>query len=180
MLDSTSNADAIKVSLPLKPNGQVGWVARESVELSTIKHQVLVDLNDDTVTVWDGSYVLSHSEAVTGTQWTPTPPGIFFMRDVIHTGNPGGAYGTHILALSAFSEVLDSFAGGLPAIAIHGTNQPDTMGQERSNGCVRLPNDIIGLLADELPLGTPVTVVRSKSLPGFASSAEPNPRVGFY
>jgi lipoprotein-anchoring transpeptidase ErfK/SrfK len=63
--------------------------------------------------------------------------------------------------------VLDSFAGALPAIAIHGTNRPDTMGQERSNGCVRVPNELVELLATDLPLGTPVTIVSSKTTLGF-------------
>jgi lipoprotein-anchoring transpeptidase ErfK/SrfK len=55
--------------------------------------------------------------------------------------------------------VLDMFDGGLPEIAIHGTNQPELMGQARSNGCIRLPNDAIQRLAEVVPLGTPVEIV---------------------
>jgi len=175
VLDSTTHPSAIQISLPIKPNGQTGWISRDAVDLSSIEHQVLVNLEHDSVTVWDGDKVMTHMPAVTGTAWTPTPTGIFYMRDVIRRNNPDGAYGSHILALSGYSEVLDSFAGGLPAIAIHGTNKPDTMGQERSNGCVRLPNEVIEQLADNLPLGTPVTIVSSTTSPGFGQLSD---RVG--
>ncbi|MDH3292904.1 MAG: L,D-transpeptidase [Acidimicrobiia bacterium] len=172
VLDSSSHRDAVQVSLPVKPNGQTGWIARSVLELWPIEHQVLVNLDQDSVTVWDGDQVVSHSQAATGTAWTPTPTGIFFVRDVIPQVNPNGAYGSHILALSGFSDVLDSFAGGLPAIALHGTNRPDTMGQERTNGCVRLTNDIIEVLAADLPLGTPVTIVNSATSLGFGSTTD--------
>ena len=171
-LDSSSHPDAVQVSLPVMPNGQTGWIPRESIELSTISHQILINLDEDLVTVWDGDEVIVHSPAVTGTPWTPTPAGIFYLRDVIPQADPNGVYGTNILALSGFSEVLDSFGGGLPAIAIHGTNRPDTMGEERSNGCVRLPNDLIDLLADDLPLGTPVTIIDSTRSLGFGQVAD--------
>ena len=72
--------------------------------------------------------------------------------------SPNGAYGPWILATSAYSEALDEFDGGLPVIAFHGTNQPDLIGSAASNGCVRMPNDVVDLLADTMPAGTPVTI----------------------
>jgi hypothetical protein len=42
---------------------------------------------------------------------------------------------------------------------LHGTNNPDQVGQNISNGCVRVPNDIIEQIAAQAPLGTPVTIV---------------------
>ena len=32
------------------------------------------------------------------------------------------------------------------------------MGQDVSNGCIRLPNDKIQMLADTIPMGTPIDV----------------------
>jgi lipoprotein-anchoring transpeptidase ErfK/SrfK len=49
--------------------------------------------------------------------------------------------------------------GGLPAIAIHGTNQPGLIGEEVSNGCVGIPNELLEPLAETVPLGTPVSIV---------------------
>lgn len=159
VVDADSDPEFVQVSLPSMPNGQIGWVKRNEVELSVIDHQVLVDLGERTVTVWHNDEIISDTRAVTGAPATPTPLGVFFVRDIIERADAGGAYGPYILALSGFSETLTSFNGGLPAIAIHGTNNPGLMGEERSNGCVRVPNDIIEYLARKVPLGTPVTIV---------------------
>jgi lipoprotein-anchoring transpeptidase ErfK/SrfK len=60
------------------------------------------------------------------------------------------------LAVSAYSETLDVFDNGVPVIALHGTSRPDLLGQAVSNGCIRVPNDVIQQLADTVPQGTPV------------------------
>ncbi len=158
VVDQTSSDEWIKVSLPVKPNGQEGWIPRDEVEITPVNHRALVDLSDDSLTVWDGDEIIVNTKAVTGKPSTPTPFGQFYVRDIIAQDNPSGAYGPYILALSGFSEVLETFNGGLPALAIHGTNNPNQIGTERSSGCVRIPNELITLLADSVPLGTPVTV----------------------
>lgn len=42
--------------------------------------------------------------------------------------------------------------------ALHGTNQPASVGQAVSHGCVRLRNEDIGLLYDRVTVGTPVYI----------------------
>lgn len=42
---------------------------------------------------------------------------------------------------------------------IHGTTQPDTIGQAKSNGCFRMVNDHVKDLYDRVPVGTRVTVI---------------------
>lgn len=42
--------------------------------------------------------------------------------------------------------------------AIHGTNQPATIGHSVSHGCIRLRNDDIQALYDMVPVGTPVYI----------------------
>ncbi len=149
----------VRVSLPLKPNGQQGWIPRSQVTITPVEHRAVVDLANHAVTVWEGDDVVLQTRAVTGTPSTPTPLGLFYVRDIIEKADTSGPYGPRIVALSGFSEAMDSFGGGLPAIAIHGTNRPELIGQERSNGCVRIPNDLITELAEIVPLGTPVTIV---------------------
>ena len=62
--------------------------------------------------------------------------------------------------LSGFSNVLESFNGGTGVIGIHGTNEPDKVGTDVSSGCIRLHNDAITRMVEEigLPLGTPVEI----------------------
>jgi len=60
--------------------------------------------------------------------------------------------------LSGFSEVLGQFGTGDGQIALHGTSDTSSLGQEISHGCVRLNNQAITMLARLLPLGTPVII----------------------
>ena len=88
----------------------------------------------------------------------PDPARHVFVND--HVAG-SGSYGSHILSLSAYSETLETFNGGVPVIAIHGTNRPDLIDGAHSNGCVRVTNDIVTQLKGMLPVGTPVQIVRT-------------------
>ncbi len=48
---------------------------------------------------------------------------------------------------------------GWPAYLIHGTNQPYGVGRRVSLGCIRMYPERVEALYDEVPVGTPVTVV---------------------
>ncbi|MGH1491378.1 MAG: L,D-transpeptidase family protein [Acidimicrobiales bacterium] len=159
VVDQTSSEEYVKVALPVMPNGQEGWVPRSQVEITKVQHRALVDLSAHMVTVWDADGVAVMTKAVTGADATPTPLGTFYVRDIVTQPEPEGSFGPYVLALSGFSEVLETFDGGLPALAIHGTDIPSQIGSGRSAGCIRIPNDLITILAESVPLGTPVTVV---------------------
>lgn len=90
---------------------------------------------------------------------TPTPPGIYYVTDPVDLQiNPTSVYGAYAIGLSGFSEVLDSFDGGPPQLAIHGTPNPEQMGQDISNGCIRLPDEVVLAVAEHVELGTPVHI----------------------
>ena len=92
-----------------------------------------------------------------GPSWYPTPR----MREAkpwlpqrIPTGaaNP---LGTHALYL------------GWPTFLIHGSNKPWGIGRRVSSGCMRMyPEDIVSLF-DQVPTGTPVTIVDQPILVGW-------------
>lgn len=46
-------------------------------------------------------------------------------------------------------------------VMIHGTNQPKSIGQRASHGCIRLPNDMLALLWKEVEVGTEVYIFDS-------------------
>ena len=117
-----------------------------------------VDLSARSVTVWDGDDVIAETGAVIGASRSPTPVGSFFVNDLVEKWE-GSAFGPYILSLSAFSEALETFAGGIPVIAIHGTNRPELIGGAHSNGCIRIPNEVVTFLAESVPMGTPVEIV---------------------
>ena len=151
--------DWLKVLLPMRPNNSTGWIRATDVNLSDVPYEIRVSLEEHMLRMFkDGQEVLS-SPVVIGAPNTPTPLGTFYITDPVDLkASPNGAYGAYALGLSGYSEVLFSFNGGPGQIAVHGTNNPSQVGQNISNGCVRVPNDIIVQIADQAPLGTPVII----------------------
>jgi lipoprotein-anchoring transpeptidase ErfK/SrfK len=68
-----------------------------------------------------------------------------------------GPYGPGALGISAFSNVLTGWTQGGP-IAIHGTDEPWSIGHAVSNGCIRLPNATLLRVFRMAVAGTPVII----------------------
>ncbi len=151
--------DWVKVQLPIRPNGSEGWINTEDYALGETYMRAEVDLANTAVRVYDGEQLVAETQAAIGTEETPTPIGTFYVA-AKRRNPPQELYlGEWAVILSSFSEVLETFSGGLPVIAIHGTNFPEAeLGEALSNGCVRVPNDVMQFLAEHLPLGSPVVV----------------------
>lgn len=159
LLVEEQQGDWIKVRLPVRPNHRSGWIPASSVTLESLDLAVYVDLQTRTLSVRSGQDIVVRSPIAIGTADNPTPIGTFYVTDKLETPDPAGGYGPYAIGLSGHSETLTEFAGGDGQIGIHGTNDPGTIGQAVSHGCVRLPNDVIEQLASLLPLGTPVHIV---------------------
>ena len=155
--DRTPDGEWIEVQIPVRPNGTHGWIRSSDAELSSHFVRARVDLTDRVVQVWDGDELIAETGAVVGKASTPTPVGTFFVNDLVEKFE-GSAYGPYILSLSGFSEALETFGGGIPVIAIHGTNRPELVGGAHSNGCIRVPNEVVRFLAATVPMGTPVEI----------------------
>jgi len=143
--------------VPARPNGAEGWIRSSDVVLSSIGTHVEIDVGQRKLRAYRGSQLLAETSVVVGKNSTQTPRGHFFVTDY-EKKRRGTAYGPWILPLSAYSQALDEFDGGVPVIAMHGTNRPDLLGSAASNGCIRMPDDVIQLLRDNLPQGTPVDI----------------------
>ena len=105
--------------------------------------------------------------------WTPTPDMIRRMPIYAHyaSGLPGGINNPlGARALYLYRNGRDSY------FRLHGTNEPDTIGQRVSSGCIRLFNHDIIDLYNRAPVGTPVVVLQE----GEAMRAEAGPEVGGY
>jgi lipoprotein-anchoring transpeptidase ErfK/SrfK len=147
----------VQVMLPIRPNGSTGWVRASSVTLSTVPDVLDVDVAAHRLT-WGrhGDVVLSVA-AATGAPSSLTPLGTFFVTDVLPE-DPGGAYGAWLLALDGHSDAFTEFDGGDARIAIHGTNDPSSIGRAASFGCVRVDADTLARLAAAIAPGTPVVI----------------------
>jgi lipoprotein-anchoring transpeptidase ErfK/SrfK len=142
----------------MEPNESTGWVRARDVSLSTTTYRILVDKSANRLTVFDGERTVVRETVAVGTGGTPTPIGHFYITILVEPPDPGGAYGPYAYGLSAYSEVLNTFAGGDGQVAIHGTNDPSSIGQDVSHGCIRMDNRAITRLTRFLPLGTPVDI----------------------
>lgn len=156
--DGTPEDAWVEVQLPIRPNGQTGWIDASLYTFSQTTIRAEVNLSQRSVIVYDGNDIIAQTSAVIGSSATPTPLGTFFITAKRQNPPEESYIGPWALALSAFSEVHETFGGGLPVIAIHGTNRPDQVGEARSNGCLRIPNNVVTLLAELVPLGAPVII----------------------
>jgi hypothetical protein len=145
------------VELPLKPNGVTGYVRASDVEVGRVRTRIAVDLSARRLEFFrNGNPVLTTTVAI-GTSATPTPIGRFYVNQRLIPSDPEGPFGPAALGISAFSNVLTGWTQGGP-VAIHGTNEPWSLGHAASNGCIRVRNDVVRRLFRWTLAGTPVVV----------------------
>jgi hypothetical protein len=148
----------LEVRLPVRPNGSTGWIRTDDVELFSDPYRIEVDTDRFQLTVFEHDRAVLTTEIGVGKGDSPTPLGDFFIVELLEAEAPDELYGPYAFGLSGFSSALETFAGGLPVIGIHGTNRPDLIGSRVSLGCIRVPNAVITELAHMIPLGTPVRI----------------------
>lgn len=151
MLVRTQREGWIQVHLPVRPNGTSGWVRSSDVTLSQHDYRIDVELSAHRLTVYRGDDVVLAEPVGIGTTDTPTPGGVFYLKELLQPPDPNGLYGPYAYGLSGFSNQLTSFAGGDAVIGIHGTNDPSSLGRDVSSGCIRMSNEAITALAAILP-----------------------------
>jgi lipoprotein-anchoring transpeptidase ErfK/SrfK len=145
------------VQLPLKPNGTTAFVRARALEVQTVATRVLVDVSDRRLTLYrNGKVELSATVAV-GSPGTPTPTGRYYVNQRLIPADTSGPFGPGAIGISAFSNVLTGWVQGGP-VAIHGTNEPWSIGHAVSNGCIRLPNATLRRVFREAVAGTPVII----------------------
>lgn len=156
---TSAPADWHQVLLPIRPNGAIGWVPAESVEVTHTTFRIFIELEDRRILVEENGVEVFTTFVAIGTEDDPTPIGATYVTELIQTLTPDGAYGPFAFGLALHSDTLTEFAGGPGQVGVHGTNQPDLIGQRVSHGCVRLTNeDIVALVELGLPLAVPVFI----------------------
>jgi lipoprotein-anchoring transpeptidase ErfK/SrfK len=160
-LVATVKGGRLQVLLPTRPNLSRGWISASAVRLVFNPYRLEVHLSQHQLTIWrSGRLVQRYPVGVGRRAVTPTPAGLYYITELLKQPDPGGEYGPYAFGISAHSNVLHEFAGGNGEIGIHGTNQPWLVGGDVSHGCIRVRNDVVTRLANELPLGTPVQIAR--------------------
>jgi hypothetical protein len=133
-----------RIRLAGRPNGRTGWVRADGLEWRrSVRRTVLaIDLSQRRLRVRrHGRRTRSFPIAV-GAPSTPTPTGNFYLAAAWRPSEP--LYGAWAIETSAGAVITDWPGGGV--IGIHGTNQPQLIGQAVSHGCIRMRNHDIRAL----------------------------------
>ena len=150
------------VELFAKTNNIKGDAVRAGMKLKvpTVRFSIVVDKSQNILTLKADGDVFKTYRVSTGKSATPTPAGTFKItnkivdppwyppgRKAIPSGDPKNVLGSRWLGLSE------------PSYGLHGTIDPDSIGQSVTEGCVRLKNADVEELYSIVPEGTEVVIV---------------------
>jgi lipoprotein-anchoring transpeptidase ErfK/SrfK len=148
----TTTVELLRASNPVRGDFiRVG----EKLKVNQARFNVLVDKSQNLLTLKSGEEVVKVYRCSTGARGI-TPAGAYKIvnrmvdpvwKGIVAPGDPENPLGTRWLGFD------------LPQYGIHGTHQPETIGQPVTKGCVRLVNSDAEELYTLLPEGTLVTIV---------------------
>jgi lipoprotein-anchoring transpeptidase ErfK/SrfK len=144
-----------KISVPMRPNGMKGWIPARSVSLAPTVSQILINRSARTIDIyWHGKHAL-HAIVAIGAPGMETPVGHYYVAArFVPYQDP--FLGVFAVETSAYSKLTEWPGGGV--VGIHGTSEPQLLGQAVSHGCVRVANTTAAAMRKLAPLGTPITI----------------------
>jgi len=148
-----------RVEIPYVSPRRDGWIRLAGLGRSKTSIRVEVDLSAHVLTVTKAGRKLFAFPAATGAASTTTPSGEYFVTDLVSL-SPGGPMGSFAFGISGIQPHLPSGWSGGNQLAIHGTNNPSSIGRSASAGCVRVSELALTKLRPLLSLGTPVVIHR--------------------
>jgi lipoprotein-anchoring transpeptidase ErfK/SrfK len=144
-----------KISIPMRPNGTMGWIPAHAVRLSPTAGEIRVHRVPRTIDLyWHGNHVW-HGRVAIGAPGMPTPLGHYYVAArFVPYQDP--FLGVFAVETSGYSALTEWPGGGW--FGIHGTNEPQLLGQAVSHGCIRVANTTALQLRKFAPLGTPIII----------------------
>ena len=146
----------LRVSVPMRPNGRMGWVPASALSTWGVHRRVVIDLSSRTLRVVERGRARLKTRVAIGKRGAETPVGRFYVTAAFRPKER--FYGVWALETSAYSRLSDWPGGGV--VGIHGTSVPSLLGQAVSHGCIRVSNGAAAALKRLVRPGTPVEVVR--------------------
>jgi lipoprotein-anchoring transpeptidase ErfK/SrfK len=145
----------LKVSTPMRPNGQYGWVRADAVQSQPVYKRIVVDISSRQLSLYDHNKLRYRTRTAVGTLQNPTPTGLFYVQARFHPTN--SALGAFAFETSGYAPSLSEWPGG-GLVGIHGTSEPQLIGRAVSHGCVRISNAAALRLRALVATGTPITI----------------------
>lgn len=146
----------VQVLLPSRPNSATGWLYVDGLEFAQSAFLVLVDRAGFTMRVLREGREIGRWTVGIGKSTSPTPAGRTFVLSAIT--DPAQSFSPVILPLGMHSATHLSYGGGPGTVALHGWPTRDVFGSASSDGCIRVPDNALQILADSVPIGTPVLI----------------------
>jgi len=144
----------------MRSNGLKGSAIRagQSLKVCKAKFSIVVDKSQNILTLRSGQDIVKTYRVSTGKN-SCTPVGTFKIINKI-VDPPWYKEPGVVIAASDPKNVLGSRWLGIskPSYGIHGTIQPESIGQSVTEGCVRMKNSEVEELYDIVPEGTEVVI----------------------
>jgi lipoprotein-anchoring transpeptidase ErfK/SrfK len=143
-----------RVSVPMRPNGTMGWIPAASVSLAPTPNKIVISRSARTIDVYQHGHHALHAIVAVGAPGMETPVGHYY---VTARFVPEDSFlGVFAVETSAYSKLSEWPGGGV--VGLHGTSLPQLLGQAVSHGCVRVSNQTAEALKRLAPLGTPIWI----------------------
>jgi lipoprotein-anchoring transpeptidase ErfK/SrfK len=143
------------IGVPMRPNGQTGWVKRSWLGATQVVHTlIVVNIPTETMTVYNRGKLIFTTSVGTGAPGTPTPTGHFWIAEAFSSNDP--VYGPW--AFGTTDRATDTDFPDDSIVGIHGTNEPNLVPGDPSHGCIRLKDADILKLKPLVGIGTPVWI----------------------
>ncbi len=151
----TNHKPWYKVSVPMRPNGTMGWIPAGTVKLAPTIAEIDVRRNARTIDIMFHGKHVWHGIVAIGAPGMETPLGHYYVaaRFVPYNDPFLGVFGVET---SGYSRLTEWPGGGW--FGIHGTDMPQLLGQRVSHGCIRVSNETATKLRQYTPLGTPIVI----------------------
>jgi lipoprotein-anchoring transpeptidase ErfK/SrfK len=144
-----------KISVPMRPNGTMGWVPARTVKLAPTVAEIQVHRVSRTIDLYYKGKHVWHGGVAVGAPGMQTPLGQYYVAArFVPYQDP--FLGVFAVETSGYSALTEWPGGGW--FGIHGTDMPQLIGQAVSHGCIRVTNVTATKLRKYSPLGTPIVI----------------------
>jgi hypothetical protein len=149
----------VRLRIPGRPNGRVGWVLREALGIFHVTHwAIVVNRSRRLLTVYYNGKRRFAAPVGVGKPSTPTPAGRFWIRERFKVNSPSNPYYPYAFGTADYSTLSEWPGGGV--VGIHGPfGEPQDIPGDPSHGCIRMLDAGVAWLGAHISLGTPVHII---------------------
>lgn len=146
------------VTLPWQAGGAGGWISLAGLTRSWTDVTVHASLSKRQLEVRRGCRVVLRVASAIGAAASTSPTGAYWVTDPVAVPTSQPQFGSYAFGLSTIQPNLPAGWTGGDQMAIHGTNDPGSIGSAVSAGCLRVSEDTLARLRGLIGTGTPVVI----------------------